>query len=330
MAGQLSDSTDSGDRAGIETEPTVRPSQLRKVLGFLLLGLILAGVCWTVAKNWHSFIDTLHKVGIGGLLLSLAFGIVGEAATCAQWRSVLAGLEVDFGLRAGSRLFLVSQLGKYLPGSVWPIVMQMEAGRERGVNRKTVVTGYLITVVLSLATGLILAGALLPFSVPSALHRFWWALAALPLVLLLALPKSMPYLLDRLLRILRRQPLGVRLSAASTLRASGWAVLSWLGLGLHLAILAAAVGHFSWPTIALCIGGVGLAVSAGVIVVPAPAGVGMRELVLGYVLVTVMTSVQALAVVVASRIILILADLILAAVAVALAGGRSAPAAQRI
>ena len=57
----------------------------------------------------------------------------------------------------------------------------------------------------------------------------------------------------------------------------------------------------------------------------------MRELVLGYVLVAVITSGQAVAVVVASRVILILVDLLLAAVSVALAPRRPAvPAAQQV
>jgi hypothetical protein len=299
-------------------------SRFRRYVSVAFLVLILAAVTWTIVKNRHSFADTLHKVGPVGIVLSLLSGVVGIGATGMQWRAVLSGLGVGFGVRDGARVFFTSQLGKYLPGSVWPILIQMEAGRERGANRKTIIAANLITLVLSFATGLVLAGALLPFSVPSALHRFWWALAALPLVLVLALPKSLPYLMDRLLVLLRRQPLGVRLDVRATIRASGWAIVSWIGLGIHLVILAAAVGHLSVGLVALCIGGVGLAVPAGVLFLPAPAGAGMRELVLGYVLVAVITSGQAVAVVVASRVILILVDLILAAVSVALAPRRPA------
>ncbi|MDQ1716359.1 MAG: glycosyltransferase 2 family protein [Pseudonocardiales bacterium] len=298
--------------------------RLRRYASLVLLVLIVAAMSWTIVKNRNSFTETLQKVGPVGIVLSLLFGILGIGATGMQWRAVLAGLGVGFGVRGGARVFFTSQLGKYLPGSVWPIVIQMEAGRTRGANRKTIVAANLITLVLSFATGLVLAGALLPFSVPSALHRFWWALAALPLVLVLALPKTLPYLMDRLLLVLRRQPLGVRFDVRATIRASAWAIVSWVGLGVHLAILAAAVGHVSAGLIALCIGGVGLAVPAGVLFLPAPAGAGMRELVLGYVLVAVLTSGQALAVVVASRMILILVDLILAAASVALAPRRPA------
>lgn len=297
-------------------------SRLRQIVGIGFIALIIAAVTWTIVKERHSFVATLHSVGVGGMLFSLLFGVMGVGTAWLQWRRVLVGLEVKIDARESARLFFLSQLGKYLPGSVWPVAMQVEAGRRWGVSRKSMIAAYLITLVLSVATGLAVAAVLLPFSVPAALHRFWWALVALPLIVVLALPKSLPYLLDLLLTVFRRKPLGVRLDAADTLWASGWAVFSWVGFGLHVAVLAAAVGHPSFGLVVLCIGGMALAVPAGVLFLPAPAGAGMRELVLGYVLVTVISPGQALAVVVASRVLLIVVDLILAAGAVLVAGRR--------
>ena len=68
----------------------------------------------------------------------------------------------------------------------------------------------------------------------------------------------------------------------------------------------------------------GLAVSAGILFLPAPAGAGMREVVLGFVLLSALTSGQVVAVVVASRVIILLADLLLAAL-VSLTGGTKLP-----
>lgn len=278
-----------------------------------MLVLVLAAVVVVVSRNRQAFIDTLDKVGVGGVVLSLAAALVGVAGTYLQWRSVLLGLGVRFGVAEGARVFFTSQLGKYLPGSVWPIVMQMEAGRSRGAARKTMLAANLVTVLLSVCVGVVLAGLLLPFSVPSALHRFWWALAALPLLLVLALPRSLPFMLDRLLKLLRRAPLNVQMSGSATITAAGWSALSWVAFGAHLAVLVAAIGSPSLGLLALCVGGMGLAVSAGVLFLPAPAGAGLREIVLAYVLVAVLTSGQVVAVVIASRVILLLADLLMAA-----------------
>ena len=196
-----------------------RTSRARELVGALMVVLVLAAVAVVVSRNWQAFIDSIHKIGVGGVALSLAAALVGVVGTYLQWRSVLIGLGVRFGVVEGARVFFVSQLGKYLPGSVWPVVMQMEAGRSRGANRKTMLAANLITVLLSVCVGVVLAGLLLPFSSPSALHRFWWALAALPLLLVLAHPRSLPFLLDLVLKALRRAPLGVQMTGSATMSA---------------------------------------------------------------------------------------------------------------
>ena len=300
-----------------------RTSRARELLSGLFLVLVLAAVMVVVSRNWEAFMDSVDKVGVGGFLLSLVAALVGIGCTYLQWRSVLIGLDVRFGFTEGARVFFVSQLGKYLPGSVWPVVMQMEAGRRRGASRATMLAANLITVLLSICVGVVLAGLLLPFSIPAALHRFWWALAALPLLLILAHPRSLPFLLDRLLKALRRAPLDVKMTGSATLVASGWSALSWIALGTHLAILVAAIGKPSLGLLALCIGGMGLAVSAGVLFLPAPAGAGMREVVLGFVLLAALTSGQVVAVVIASRVILFLGDLALAGLVTLMSPRRS-------
>jgi uncharacterized membrane protein YbhN (UPF0104 family) len=306
---------EAGNTAADPLTVSPRPSRLREIVGLLVLILVLAAVAFTVAQNWHDFVQSLQRVGLVGIALSLLCGVIGVVATYLQWRAVLRGLYVPMSVGEGARVFFVSQLGKYLPGSVWPVVMQMEAGRRLGANRKKMLAANVITVVISITTGVLLAGLLLPFSVPSALRRFWWALAALPLLLVLVHPRSLPFLLDIVLRRMRRAPLGVEMSSSATLRAAFWSLVSWAGLGAHLAVLCAALGQPSVGLVALCVGGIALAISAGVIAIPVPAGAGIRELVLGYALVAVLTSGQVVAVVVASRVILILGDVLLALLA---------------
>jgi len=302
----------------------LRTSRRRELLSVLVLVLVLAAVAVVVSRNWQAFVDSIDRIGIGGVALSLAAAVVGVVGNYLQWRSVLVGLEVRFGALEGARVFFVSQLGKYLPGSVWPIVMQMEAGRRRGASRTTMLAANLITVVLSLCVGLVLAALLLPFSSPSALHKFWWALAVLPLLVVLAHPRSFPFLLDRVLKVLRRAPLDVKMTGSATIIALGWSALSWVAFGAHLAVLVVAMGKPSLGLLALCIGGIGLAISAGLMFLPAPAGAGMREIVLGFILLTVLSSGQVVAVVIASRVIILLADLLMAGL-FSLTRGRELP-----
>jgi uncharacterized membrane protein YbhN (UPF0104 family) len=126
-----------------------------------------------------------------------------------------------------------------------------------------------------------------------------------------------------------REPLHEQLPLRSTVRAGAWSALSWLLLGTHVYVLCAALGHAGFSAFALCIGGMALAVSAGVLLIPVPAGAGLRELVLLLVLRSILGYGQALVVVVGSRALLIVADLLLAAVAAAPRAVRSVLSKQR-
>jgi uncharacterized membrane protein YbhN (UPF0104 family) len=279
----------------------------------VVIAAVVAAAAVAIYRDRHSFADTIRHVGVAATIASFAAGLLGVAATYPSWREVLGGLGVRLPWTAGARVFFVSQLGKYLPGSIWPVLMQMEAGRARGASRRTMLAANLITVVLSCATGLILACLLLPISDAHALARYWWVLLALPPLLVLLHPRAMSAALDRLFRLVRRAPLGERLDPVATARAGGWALVSWLGLGLQVWILYAAAGHASFSGWLLCTGGMALAVAAGILFIPAPAGAGLRELILVLVLKPDLGTGGALAVVVASRVLLVIADLALAA-----------------
>lgn len=292
-----------------------RVDRRRAIAGAIVIIIVVVAAGIAVYRERHSFADTLRQVGAGSMILSLLAGLVGVAATYPMWREVLKGLGVSMPWGFGARVFFTSQLGKYLPGSVWPVVIQMEAGRSRGASRRTMLAANLITLVMNCAIGLILACLLLPLYDAHALRKYWWALLALPFLLALLHPRALPALLDRAFTLIHRPSLGERLDVRSGLRAAGWSLVSWVALGAHLTVLCAALGHGGLSAFVLCTGGMALAFSLGVLFIPAPAGAGVRDVVLTLVLSTMLTSGQALAVVVASRILLIVCDLLLAAAA---------------
>jgi uncharacterized membrane protein YbhN (UPF0104 family) len=306
------DEIGAGDSAGRDRGIDRR----RTAAGAVLVLAVIGGAGYAISKERQTFVDTLRHVGVWPLAASFACGLIGIAATFPLWREVLDGLGVELPWGPAAQVFFVSQLGKYVPGSVWPVVMQMEAGRARNASRRTMFSANLITIVLNCCIGLIVACLLLPAYDIGAVTRYWWALAALPFLLALLHPRALPGILDRVFALLHRPPLDEHLDLRSELRASGWALLSWAGLGANVGILSLSVGHYGISAVILSTGGMALAVSLGVLFVPAPAGAGIRDVVLALVLTRIMTSGQALAVVVSSRAVLIACDVLLACMAV--------------
>lgn len=287
----------------------------RALLGGFVVAAVLVGAGFAVYRERRDFARALSQAGVVPVVGSLVLCALGVALTYPAWREVLAGLGVSIPLLAGARVFFVSQLGKYLPGSVWPVLLQMEAGRAYGASRRTMLAGNLITLVLSSLVGLTIAALILPFSNTHALSRYWWVLIAVPGLLVLLHPRAIPWVLDRTFAIVGRPPLGERVRVRNSVHASAWSAAAFVVTGLHVAVLVMAIHGVRFSTVLLCVGGMALAVPAGVLFIPAPAGAGVRDVILTLVLTDVLHPGAALAVVVASRAMFVIADLMLAAAA---------------
>lgn len=307
-----------------ESSRALKPLMDRKraAVGGLVILAVLVAALFAIYRERHSFTDSFRHVGASSMLVSYVLGAVCVLATWRAWLEVLRGLGVPMPSSVSARVFFVSQLGKYIPGSVWPAVMQMEAGRARGANRWKMLGANLVTIAIGCCIGLIVACSVIPFYDTNALTKFWWALLALPLLLVALYPRVLHASLNLVLRILRRPPLVDQLSLRSELRAAGWYVVSWAALGAHLGVLAASVGSNRLSVYFLCVGAMALGMSLGILFIPVPAGAGVRDLILVLVLGSVMKTGQALAVAVASRAILIGCDITLAVVAALLTRSR--------
>jgi hypothetical protein len=289
-------------------------ARLRAILPAAFGVLAVALAVYAVVGNWPELNRAIRKIGTPALIASLLFGVVGVYAACRTWREILVGLGARPPARTSDRLFFVSQLGKYLPGSVWPVLAQMEFGKRIGTNRRTMLAANLIATALIIAIGLVLAGICLPLSSPAALHRFWWTLLLIPMLLLLVHPRAIPMSIDWSLKLVGHESIDARVPLTASLRGAAWSLLGWLGLGAHLFMLTRALGAHGTSGFLAAIGGEALAVCAGILFIPAPAGAGIRDAVLVATLAPTLGATSALAVALTSRVLLIAVDLLLAAV----------------
>jgi len=191
----------------------------------------------------------------------------------------------------------------------------MEAGRRHGASRRTVVAGNLTTILVGCLVGLGVAVVFLAGSGSQALDGYLWMLAVVPFLVALLHPRAISAILDHVFGLLGRERLGQRVPLRSMATVASWSVAVYLGLGAHVAALVVPQAGGDLRTVAVSVGGMALAVAAGILFIPAPAGAGVRDAVLGAVLLSVLTIGQTLAVLVVSRVLLIVADLLLAGLA---------------
>ncbi|MDQ7908856.1 lysylphosphatidylglycerol synthase domain-containing protein [Phytohabitans sp. ZYX-F-186] len=283
-------------------------------IGFLVVAAG-AGV-WYIAANWDETGPALRQIGWGPALASVPLVVGAGIAGMLAWRRLLADLGHPLPVVPAARVFYTSQLGKYLPGSVWTFVAQVELAKQLKVPRAVSFAVSVLAVVLSLAVGLGMAVVLLPFGAGDALRRFWWLWLVLPVLVAAIHPAVTTWGINLLLRIFRRPPIAVRPTGRGMLAATAWQVLSWCLMGLHCFILVRAAGAEGWSVLPLAVGGFTLAYCAGLLFVPAPAGIGVRELALGAALATAISPQAAAAVVLVSRLVLAAVDMGMAALSI--------------
>lgn len=285
-------------------------------VGFLLVILVAVGIAlWT---NWDEVRGDIRRIGPVSLLGAVVLSLLSPFLTVCGWRVLMADLGSRLHIAPASGVFFVGQLGKYLPGSVWSVVVQADMAHRLGVPRRRTAVVGLLTIALSALTGMI-AG--LP-ALPSLLTRGqvtlpWWAIFVVIGVLgLLLWPPLLNWGIRRLLTLLRRDPLDHDLTHAAVGLSAMWFTLSWLVGGLSIWVMArnvapddADVSHL----LLMSVSGYLLAAGIGMFSVVVPAGVGVRDGVLVLLLATSMSVAAATAVVVVARFLTVVADVAWAA-----------------
>lgn len=297
-----------------------RPRVVQALRLLFLVGAVGLSI-YAVATRWGEVTRHLGQIGWLRVVACVPLMLAGLFCGMRAWRSILAGLGSPLPVGASARVYFLGQLGKYVPGAVWPVLAQMELGRDHAVPRRRSAGALLIAIVVSLATGLVITGLTLPFVDSHRDPELWWLLVPVPALALLLHPRV-------LWGCLRRVPLA-RITASlppvlpgrAMAAAAAWATAGWLAYGLHVAILATAFHAHSTATIVVAAtGGYALAWAAGLVAFMLPAGAGARDVTLVLALSGVVASNPAIAVAVVSRAVTTVCDLALAAASGALRG----------
>jgi hypothetical protein len=200
--------------------------------------------------------------------------------------------------RDSQTIFFSAQLGKFVPGSVWPAVLQTRLAlwsaslfSVGGAFSVFLLTDSRVQIPLPVLLGCVIAALLL---VPIALHD-----------------RGLPRLVSWFFARSGRELPALRVESSSARLSVAFSAATWLLFGLHAWFLARPLGA-SLSDLPLVVGAFALAFVVGVLAVPLPAGAGLREAVLVLTLGAVIGRPSAITVALMSRLIMILAELLLA------------------
>ena len=283
----------------------------------IALAAAAAAAVWAIAAKWPQVRIALGQMSLPALAAAAAASFAYVALTMLSWQAV-----IGIRLSAASRIFFVSQIAKYLPGGVWNFVAVGEAARGHSISRRRSVSSLAVAVAISIVVGAMLA-------LPSLLaaeglrSRYWWLLAAVPMGIAVLWPSVLNRCLNAALRLARREPLERPVSGRAVLRSALISLLAWLAIGLQVYVLLTALGMEAGAAgLARSIGGYALGWTAGFLVFFVPAGVGVREVALGAALAGAVDVGSLVVVVITSRVLVTVADLVAGGLALAVGRGR--------
>lgn len=288
----------------------------------LLLLAVLGAACWYLVTRWHEVWHTLVAVPWQDAVLSQLAVFAAMVAATLGWLAMVNDLGTPLGAFRGGQIYLVGQLGKYLPGSVWAYLLQMELGRKAGLARARVFTASLIQVGVSMVAALALGLTALPVMLQHARGAVW-LFALLPVGIVALHPRILGWGTSLVLKTLRRPPLEHPLRWATVGKVFGYSVLTYLLYGVHLWLLAGSAGATGAGGILLCTGAIAVGLNAGLLLFVLPSGAGLRDVVVAAVLATTLGPVRAAAFAVVSRLMFTVGDLGAAGIAALLARWRA-------
>ena len=225
------------------------------------------------------------------------------------WRSMLRGWGDRLSFGAAARIWTVSSLGKYIPGKVWAIAGIAVMAQRAGVRRWTAMASAVVLQALAVGTGAAIVGTAGSASLES---RYPWVPAALLALVVVSVAGIAlllwPPFIGRLLRLVRVEAKGSSPGAPAVVVGALANLTAWAGYGLAFWLLAR--GLFAAPALtpALAMATFAASYVAGLLFLPAPAGLGVRESVVILMLGGALGESSALALAIASRVLLTITE----------------------
>lgn len=287
--------------------------------GFLVCAVTLLVIA--VALTWDEVVASLRALTWNAIVVAFATCTVALGLNALSWRAVARAIGLAASVPEAMRVFLLSQAGKYIPGSVWPVLAQAEFARDHGISRVHAMTGSIVAMVVGVVTSALVGTIGLVLSAPGALVTYWWVMVLAAALAATLFPPVLSRIVRLAFRLTRRTDDPAHLGTIPLLASAGWSVLMWLLLGFQAWVLLRELTPGA--SFVLATGAFAFAWLVGFLVVIAPAGVGAREAALVLALSTVAEPGQALSLAIISRFLMTGADAVGVAVGIGL--GRRKP-----
>jgi uncharacterized membrane protein YbhN (UPF0104 family) len=297
--------------------------------------LLVAAAAWfvfrTIERNWRQIrgypwhVDPLLLcASVAALVAVLAWGVF-------VWSRVLRRFEhPPVRLATLQRIWFLSNLAKYIPGSVFQLVTAAQLSRSAGLSPAVMLTSLLVHTSLSLLAAVVVSAWTLAAGLFPAPLAPWVVAAVTAAALLIVHPRVLNAVLGAIPRLLKREVIGWNGSWVGGMGLLAMTMVSWGLYGGAYYLFVRSLTPVSPAAVPVLAGVNALAFVAGVLT-PLPGGLGVREAAMQQLLLPLLPAGVAGVISVAARLWSVSAELIGGALVLAFTRGglqRAAPLAE--
>jgi hypothetical protein len=295
-------------------EETKRPKRWIVLLNRASVAVALVLFAWFLVGQRAHAIRLWSDANPALLLASIGVFTLFVLAQTRVSVAVLHTLGAVVPPTAAMRAFLVSLLGRYLPGKIWIVTMRSSFLHERGVPVRIVLAAVLVENFYLFMTSTALFAVGREPTTPTTTALLFGS-AALILAAAATLPRQILPSVIRLLARFGLESFRVRLNARHALAITGCYLGTWLLLGLGIWLLGKGLAFpFSSGHVITLAGAYGVAVVAGFAALFVPAGLGVREGVFALAMSGLLPTTEALFLAVGVRLAVSIAEILAAAI----------------
>ena len=280
-------------------------ARLSSVLGIVIGIAGVAFVARTLISKWDEVSDAFSQVDAINLVLSLLLGLAAMTSIGWIWVTMIVARSHNVRHRNAMAWYFTGQLGKYVPGGIWPIVGRAELAVRNGIPRLDAYASTGLSLVTTYAAAVVTIGI---GAAATTGHRLIAVLIAISLVLAFA-AFSQPSLRAAIIRVATRvSPSASSLTDPKRLaRLTVVHIPAWILMSLSTSVTATAFG--AKISIADMLFITTTSWLAGFVVVGVPGGIGVREAVFTSLAGGIIGTPMAVSLALMSRVVFIAVDL---------------------
>lgn len=272
----------------------------------LVAGAVVAGLVGrALLRNWSEFHSVHVEVVLrpGWIALSVLLVFATYALQVQSWRQILAGWSQRLSYPRALKIWLLVNLGRYVPGKVWSVAGLMVLAQRAGVDAWAAAASAVVIQALGVGTAVVVVAAAMPRA-ESPLRLAVAAVVAAGTIGLLAWARPARTLARLVGPAAQFRPLPL----GAAVRGGVLTLLSWVTYGIAFWLLARGLGLPATLPFATAAGVFALGYILGLLALFAPGGVGVRELVFIGLLTPSLGSGGAVALSLGSRVLLTLTE----------------------